>query len=126
MDSYVNSLGNFAAGVGVEALAGATGQATARRGRAGPGGSRRWLAHWLCSASSPLAPRPATSAPGPPQTREGRSLETRTRKPEARAALHLPPSPTPSSSLSSSPALRLRSLTQTEGALWPSASSASP
>lgn len=53
MDSYVSSLGNFAAGVGAEALAGATGQAAARRGRAGPGGSRRWLAHWLCSASSP-------------------------------------------------------------------------
>lgn len=33
MDSYVNSLGNFAAGVGAEALAGATGQAAARRGR---------------------------------------------------------------------------------------------
>lgn len=68
-----------------------------RQGRAGPGGSHRWLAHWLCSASSPLAPRRATSAPGPPQTREGRSLETRTGKPEARAAVHLPPSPTPSS-----------------------------
>lgn len=96
MDSYVNSLGNFAAGVGAEALAEATGQAAARRGRrgrAGPGGSHRWLAHWLCSASSPLAPRPATSAPGPPQTREGRSLETRTRKPEARAAVHLPTPP---------------------------------
>lgn len=38
MDSYVNSLGNFAAGVGAEALAGATGQAAARRGRRGRAG----------------------------------------------------------------------------------------
>lgn len=129
MDSYVNSLGNFAAGVGAEALAGATGQAAARRGRAGPGGTGRVAPVAGTPAvlsKQPLAPRRATSAPGPPQTREGRSLETRTWKPEARGALHLPPSPTPSPSLSSSPALRLRSLTQTEGALWPSASSASP
>lgn len=100
MDSYVNSLGNFAAGVGAEALAGATGQAAARRGRAGPGGTGRVAQVAGTPAvlsKQPLAPRRATSAPGPPQTREGRSLETRTRKPEARAALHLPPSPTPSS-----------------------------
>lgn len=38
MDSYVNSLGNFAAGVGVEALAGA---AVANRGQARPGGVGR-------------------------------------------------------------------------------------
>lgn len=125
MDSYVSSLGNFAAGVGAEALAGATGQAAARRGRAGPGGSRRWLAHWLGSASSPLAPRPPLHLGHrrPVRAEAWKHERGSQRRGGPCISPHPPPLPP---SLSSSPALRLRSLTQTEGALWPSASSASP
>lgn len=122
MDSHVNSLGNFAAGAGAEALAGAAAANRGQAGPAGPGGVRPVAGTLVMLTKQP--PRSTSSGlctwstAGPQWPKPGRGTGWPCVSP--------PPSPRFFGVSSSLGSLRLRSVTQASGAGWSSPSSPSP